>query len=163
MGDKRYILIFMGGFITLAPFFSFILIKADPRPARHLCRNSKAAMKYTRHRPFWFSIGLLITDSLFFGLTSPANIAPTLILVGFGLLMLTAYWLSCNVQKVLALYAPWLSRQRKLSALVTGGIAALIALQSIGQLTARDSLLIPLAAVALYAYFGYGRRASTGS
>ena len=120
-------------------------------------------MKQIRYRSNLLSSGLLMTDGLFFGLTSPSSVAPALVLVGFGLLVLTTYWLFYNLQKIVALYAPWLSRQRKLSVSLTGGLASLLALQSVGQLTARDVLIIPLAEVALYAYFGYGKRATAGS
>lgn len=120
-------------------------------------------MKHIRSRPFWLSIGLIISDGLFFGLTNPVKVASILVIIGFALVTLTVYWLSFNVQKVLALYAPWLSRQRKLSLTITGGVASLMALQSIGQLTVRDSLLIPLAAAAVYAYLGYNRHATKDS
>ena len=124
-------------------------------------RNCKGVMKNIRSRPFWLSIGLIITDGLFFGLTNPVKVASIVVIVGFALLTLSVYWLSYNLQKILSLYAPWLSRQRNLSLTLTGGLASLLALQSIGQLTMRDSLLIPVAALAVYAYLGYGKR-STG-
>ena len=115
-------------------------------------------MKYIPRRPLWLTIGLAVTDGLFFGLTNPANVASILLIVGFVLFVMTVFWLIYNLQKLLAVYAPWLGRQTKLSLAMTAGIAALLALQSIGQLTARDSLLIPLTALALYAYFGYSQR-----
>ena len=118
-------------------------------------------MNNIRRRSFWLSLGLIVTDGLFFGLTNPVKVASILLIVGFALLMVTVYWLFYNLQKILGLYAPWLSRQRKLSLSLSGGMGALLALQSVGQLTIRDSLLIPLAALALYAYFGYNKHAAS--
>lgn len=128
-----------------------------------LSRNNKGAMKNIRSRPFWLSIGLIISDSLFFGLTNPVRVASIMLMVGFLLLMLTAYWLLYNVQKVLAVYAPWLRQQRKIVVVATCGLATIVALQSIGQLTARDGLLIPLALSAVYFYAGLNRRSANKS
>lgn len=115
-------------------------------------------MKNIRSRPFLLTSGLIIIDSLFFGLTNPASVASLMLIVGFLLLMLTTYGLVYNFQKILAVYSPWLGRQRKLSVALTAGLGLIIALQSIGQLSARDGLLIPLAVVALYGYFSLSKR-----
>lgn len=120
-------------------------------------------MKHNRYTSIGLPMALIITDGLFYGLTRPVYVAPGLVLIGFCLLVLTAYSLINNMQKLLAVYAPWLSRQKKLSFFLTAGTTTLIALQSIGQLTVRDSVLIPLVAVVVYAYFGYSKRAITSS
>ena len=120
-------------------------------------------MKIIRSRPFWILISLIISDGLFFGLTNPTNVPSFMVIVGFLLLLLTMYGLLYNFQKLLAVYAPWLSRQRNLVSTLTAGLGLVIALQSIGQLTVRDGLLIPLAAIALYGYFSLSKRTLTNT
>ncbi|MDL2341460.1 MAG: hypothetical protein QFB87_00035 [Patescibacteria group bacterium] len=118
-------------------------------------------MKNIRSRPFWLTIGLIITDALFFGLTNPVKVASILLIAGFALVLLTMYWLLYNLQRLSALYVPWLAGQKQLSLTVVIGLGVLLALQSVGQLTSRDSLLITLAASVLYAYSVYGKRSAS--
>ncbi|MBC7707824.1 hypothetical protein H7Y63_01215 [Polaromonas sp.] len=117
-------------------------------------------MNNIRSRSFWLTVGLIITDALFFGLTNPVRVASILLIAGFALILLTVYWLLYNLQRLAAVYAPWLAEQKRLSLMIAGGIGVVLALQSIGQLTSRDAFLIPLAAVALYAYSEYGKKTS---
>lgn len=118
-------------------------------------------MNNIRSRPFLITVGLIIIDIAFFGLTNPKNVAPILLMVGFGLVMLTIYWLFLNMQKLIAIYIPWLKAQKYFSLSLALSCGAVMALQSIGQLTARDSLLIFLAVLVVYAYTSYGRKSSS--
>ena len=118
-------------------------------------------MQSIRSRPFWLSIGLLITDGLYFGLTNPVKVASIMLIIGFGLVVLSFYWLFYNLQKFLAVYAPWLGGQKYLCLTATAAVGTILALQSVGQLTARDALLIPLAAAVLYAYLTYGKKSAS--
>ena len=115
-------------------------------------------MKKMRSRSFWLSIGLIITDIAFFGLTNPVKVASILLIAGFGLLVVTMYWLLLNIQKIAGLYMPWLLRQKNLSLSISLLVGLLLALQSIGQLTVRDMLLVPAAGLVLYAYLAYGKK-----
>lgn len=115
-------------------------------------------MKHMRSRPFWFGLGLFITDALFFGLTNPVRVASIFLMVGFALVLLTVYWLVFNFQKIAGFYMPWLTTQKYLSLTVVACVGILLALQSIGQLTPRDTLLIPFAAFVVYAYASYGKK-----
>ena len=110
---------------------------------------------------FWLSSSLIIADGLFFGLTNPVRVASILIIVGFALLLLSFYWVFYSLQKLIALYVPWLSRQKYLSLSAVVGAGAIVALQSVGQISARDFLLIPLAVVVLYAYTSYGKNSAS--
>lgn len=120
-------------------------------------------MEYMRSRAGWFGVGLFITDALFFGLTNPVRVASIFLMVGFALVLVSLYWLVFNFQKIAAFYMPWLSTQKYLTLSVVLCLGTLLALQSIGQLTPRDAGLIPLAAVAIYAYLTYGRNNRTAS
>lgn len=115
-------------------------------------------MNYTRGRPSLFSLGLIIIDGLFFGLTNPNNIASVLLIVGFALVSLTLYWLLYNLQKVASLYVPWVTSQKYLSLSAALVVALLLALQSVGQLTPRDALLVTIASTILYAYLSYSQK-----
>ena len=115
-------------------------------------------MNYTRGRPSLFSLGLIIIDGLFFGLTNPNNIASVLLIVGFALILLTLCWLLYNLQKVASLYIPWVASQKYLSLSAALVVALLLALQSVGQLTPRDALLVTIASIILYAYLGYSQK-----
>lgn len=117
-------------------------------------------MSYVRSRPVWLGIGLIITNGLFFGLTNPNRVPSIFLMVGFALILMTLYWLVYNLQKMTAFYIPWLSRQKYLTVSIVVCLGMLLALQSIGQLTTRDTLLVPLATLVIYAYTSYGRKST---
>ena len=115
-------------------------------------------MKQLFKRQFWPLIGLFMADGLFFGLTNPATIASFWLIIGFGLLALTLY----HIWKGLLWAASWYGlptrrHAKRLAKLLSGLTVGLLALQSIGELTLRDVLvLLPLASL-LYVYLSYGR------
>lgn len=116
-------------------------------------------MKQTlRRSQFWHITGLLILDSLFFGLTDPAEVPSFALIVGFFLFAATLYQLIKGLFKLGSWYGlSFAAHQRRFAKILTGVIAGLVALQSIGQLSQRDILvLIPLAMLA-YMYMTYGR------
>lgn len=115
-------------------------------------------MDTLRSRPFWLTVALFITDGLFFSMTNPIKVASILLIVGFALLLVTAYWLLYKVQRLAGVYVPRLRARRRLSLAITAVLGLLLALQSVGQLTTRDSLLIIIAALVLYSYTTYGKQ-----
>jgi len=116
-------------------------------------------MKSHRTRRFIRLGALFVADTLFFGLIDPTKAYALVIIVGFGLLVLTIYMI---VDLLLALLErvvmfPVMTRHR-LHTSITMLVALLIAMQSIGQLTTKDLFaIVPLTLVAAF-YLSYQRK-----
>ena len=104
-------------------------------------------------------LGVLVVDGLFFSLVNPLSAHALIIVLGFGLLVLTIY-LSIDLllglaQRVVAFSAGLRRRLLDASTMLAG---LLLAMQSIGQLALRDLLVImPLVAVLAF-YVSYQRK-----
>jgi len=115
-------------------------------------------MKLLRHTRFWQGLGLLVADGIFFTLTNSSRVVSSLLMLGFLLLVISLYYLYSWLLAAAQLYGlPFSSHRRRLTLFVTGVSACLLALQSIGELSARDGLVLLPLAVVLYIYLGYGR------
>lgn len=78
-----------------------------------------------------------------------------MIMVGFGLLVVTIYYLVYGLVSLAGLYGLRAKRKQRLSLALTGVLGILIALQSVGELGGRDILvLLPLAMLG-YLYSSY--------
>lgn len=85
--------------------------------------------------------------------------APYLI-IGFALLSLTLYFAINGLFKLLRLYGlPIGAKSRRTSLGVTGLVAGLAALKSVGQLTSRDLMVLLPLALLVYLYVSYNRSA----
>lgn len=103
-------------------------------------------------------IGLLALDGAFFTLTNPNQVDSLVLIVGFLLLSLTSYLLVSRLCVVSQLYGLPLAKQSHRVALFgTGVIAGLLALQSIGELTLRDLLVVVPLGIVMYLYLSYGK------
>lgn len=102
--------------------------------------------------------GLIAIDILFFGFTNPTNVASWLLIVGFGLVVATLYVSLRLALSIGGVYNPWFQRQRRPVAYLTGVLAAMLALQSIGQLSLRDSVVLLVLSAVLAVYYGYSRK-----
>jgi hypothetical protein len=103
-------------------------------------------------------IVLLIADYEFFSLTNPNNVPSFVLVLGFLLLLMTLYLVVRVVVTLLCFYVGALRRtRRRLTGFTTGLLGVLLALQSIGQLTTRDAVVIVPIAIVLYVYFTYAR------
>ncbi|MDB5164837.1 MAG: hypothetical protein JWL89_463 [Candidatus Saccharibacteria bacterium] len=120
----------------------------------------KQALKQSRT---WLLISMLAVDGLFFCLTDPDKVPSLFLMVGFLLCAATMYVLLRVIIATSAWYGLPLHRQgRRLAAVLTGTISALVALQSIGALGGRDVVvLLPLTLLA-YLYVSYGRNTQSG-
>jgi hypothetical protein len=113
--------------------------------------------KLLRHAHFWQGLTLLIADGLFFGMTDSRRVISSGLMLGFGLLVLSLYYLSLGLLAFIQLYGLSFGRHRhRLALFMTVGAAGLLALQSIGQLSLKDILVLGLLAAILYTYLGYG-------
>ncbi len=104
-------------------------------------------------------LALIAADLSVFGATSPQNASSIVLFIGFLLLAATFYVLLLGALRLVAWYGISPGRYRKRFIRLTAGVfSGLVALQSIGELSSRDVLvLLPLALIA-YIYLSYGRR-----
>lgn len=116
-------------------------------------------MKYLRNKKLQAGGLILLADLLFFGLINPKNAASPLLFVGFLLLAASSafFWYAVLwVSRVLV------GRPKRLSRRLTIGLTVasviLIALQSIGQLTVRDGIVIAALLGIFWFYGSYYRR-----
>jgi hypothetical protein len=101
---------------------------------------------------------LLVADGLFFSLTNPNAVPSGVLIVGFILVALSLYVLLRLILTALDFYGLPVNQHSKRIALVLGLSGSLaIALQSLGELTARDILVLSLLSAIAYVYVSYGR------
>jgi hypothetical protein len=114
--------------------------------------------KHLKRRQTGYVLLLVLADLLFFSFTNPSSVASFVLIIGFLLLIATLYWLVRLAVTGICFYIPALRHTRgRLTIFITGIIGALLALQSIGQLTTRDAIVIVPIALVLYVYFMYAR------
>jgi hypothetical protein len=103
-------------------------------------------------------LGLFSVDLLFFSLTDPLQVPSVLLIVAFLLFAVTFYQVMRQLFRLAHTYGvPVGAKATRLARIITGVIGVLIALQSMGQLSARDIwVLIPLALLT-YLYVSYGQ------
>ena len=106
----------------------------------------------------WTGIGLLVTDSLFFGLSDPSKVSAYALIAAVLLLAATVYWTIGGILAILQWYGLTVGRhRRRLSMSLTCLVAGLAALQSVSQLSLHDVMvLVPLSLLA-YLYLSYNR------
>jgi hypothetical protein len=99
---------------------------------------------------------LVIAAGLFFGLSDPSNVPSFALITGFVLLVVVLYQVTYGLLTVVSWYGllPAKAPRRRLAVAVTGLVGCVLALQSSGQLSNRDILvLIPLVlGIYLYTY-----------
>ncbi len=106
---------------------------------------------------FWRISGLLVADALVFGATNPNDTLSFMLIVGYILLCITLYYLFDGILSLSRLYGIPLKHKKRFlrtAILVVGG---LVALQSIGQLSSRDILVLAPLTTLLYLYIAYSR------
>lgn len=124
-------------------------------------------MKLTKliaHARFRLIMLLLATDVVVFGLTDPQEVPSIMLAGGFLLLAATLYQIILGLLQAADWYGlPGGAHRKRQARTLTGLIAGLVALQSIGELGPRDVLvLLPLAFIA-YLYVSYGKDAGKAS
>ncbi len=104
-----------------------------------------------------FAGGLLLADSLFFDLTNPNSLPSWALIIGFALVSASFYALLLLVLWIAKFYGVTTGVSGKRIARLlglSGGIA--IALQSLGELSLRDVVVLLLLTAIAYAYTSYG-------
>lgn len=120
---------------------------------KHALRHNRSAQA---------ALALLLADCFVFCLVDPRQASSPWLIVGYILLGMTAFGLCHMIAEGLGYYGGTIQRiGRRLLRYMAVAAVAVVGLQSIGALSARDLLaLVPLMVLA-YWYFGYGHRMAT--
>ena len=114
-------------------------------------------MKHASHPRRWLIAGIVVADAVLFGTTNPHSAPSWLLVAGFLLLSLNFYLVLLGLLRLAGWYGLPVGRHSRFARTAVGVFSGLVALQSIGELSPRDILvLLPLAAIA-YFYSSYGR------
>ena len=117
----------------------------------------RSLTQLTRRLHFWRVGGLLAADILLFGTTDPRDTVSFMLVVGFVLLSVTLYYLLDGLLALTKLYGlPVRHRKRALRAMALTA-SGLLALQSIGQLSVRDVVILAPLTVLMYFYIAYSK------
>lgn len=151
-GNKRHNSLFIyGGFVALAPYYDYM----------HTLHTLR---RFTSRPLALYGLPLLVTDAAFFGFTNPNKLPTGLLIVGFILLGFTLYLALRSVIAGLALYGIRTgSHNRRLAVMISLAIIIMVALQSIGELTLRDVVVLLLLNVIIYGYISYGQTKTKNS
>lgn len=99
--------------------------------------------------------GLLAADALLFGTTDPNSTVSFMLIVGFIMMSVTVYYLLKGLLSLGRLYGLRVKKEIKLLRTMTALISGLLALQSIGQLSSRDILVLMPLTLLMYLYVAY--------
>ncbi len=100
-------------------------------------------------------IVILVLDILVFGGSDAKTIPSFVLIMGYLLLLATIYHLFYGLLSAAQVYGVKFKRQKPLALYLTGVVGILVALQSIGELSRRDVVvLLPLIAIG-YLYSSY--------
>lgn len=122
-------------------------------------------LKVTHHTHFWYALGVVVADIIFFSSINASNIAPFLLIIGFVLLLITTYLVVYALLTIARLYGFPVRYKQRLALYLSGVLGLVIALQSIGELSSRDVLvLVPLATLGyMYAVYTTARKRNLDS
>ena len=106
-------------------------------------------------------LALLAADCFYFSLTSPVHGHSIEIVIGGVLLIMSIYagcWVIVHLLSLAVFWAP--GKERRMSMVLTGPLAYVAFMQSIGQLNMRDIIaVVPVVGVAyFYIVYGYSNR-----
>jgi hypothetical protein len=109
------------------------------------------------HRKLLIYIGIPIADVLFFGLTNPGSLNPALLLMSFVLLTFSFYVIASSIIWLLKKAGLGVVNRRRLAIYIAIFGMIIVALQSIGQFSWRDVVVLVPFALISYFYIGYLR------
>lgn len=105
----------------------------------------------------WYGLGLLALDGIVFGMTNAGRVASFMMIIGFGLLLMTLYALIYGLVHLIGIYGLNLKRKRRVAVYGSLLVGGLLALQSINELSRRDIMVwLPLIVIG-YLYSNYLR------
>lgn len=113
--------------------------------AKRLLRNYQVQMV----------VAILIVDGLFFSFTKPVTASSLVLIAGFALLVVTAYLMLRLFFALVGALVPAIARQKHLVLFITAIFGVMAALQSLGQLSIRDFIVVLIFASFIYLYGSY--------
>ncbi|HEX4773918.1 MAG TPA: hypothetical protein VH234_00145 [Candidatus Saccharimonadales bacterium] len=116
----------------------------------------KLIFRVLARRHTWQLIIILVLDGLIFGASNSRSVPSFLLMIGFLLLLATFYQLFYGLLSLVRLYGLKFKRPNRLALYFTGTVGLLVALQSIGELSLRDVVVLLLLAGLGYLYSAYG-------
>lgn len=118
----------------------------------------------SHHSRILGATALLVADALFFSATNASNVTSVALIVGFLLAMATCYLVVYQLLRLSALYGLQLGRhRRRVASSITGVIAVVVALVTVGQFTVRDLIVITPLIIIGATYISISRRKAAGS
>ena len=112
---------------------------------------------------FWRIGGLFAADALLFGVTDPKETQSFMLIVGFLLMAATLYYLLDGILMLTRLYGLPLRHRKRVLRAATLLLCGLLALQSIGQLSLRDVLIVGPLTMLMYFYIAYSKSSKAGA
>ena len=114
-------------------------------------------MNQLKQKRLWLAAVILLADVMLFAGTDATKVPSFVVFVGFLLLVATLYVLIYGLLGLSRVYGLPLKHKQQLSVYLTAVVGSLVALQSIGELSGRDVLvLLPLSIIG-YVYSAYAR------
>ena len=113
------------------------------------------AKQLLRNYQFQMVVAVLIADGFFFSFTKPSTASSQLLIAGFGLLIITTYFITRLIIALLGLVVPVIAKQKYLEVVVSAIFGVIVALQSLGQLSLRDFIVVVVFAGFIYLYGSY--------
>jgi hypothetical protein len=110
-----------------------------------------------RRLHFWRISGLLLADALVFGATNPNDTLSFMLIIGYILLCITLYYLFDGILSLSRLYGIPLKHKKRFLRTAILVVSGVVALQSIGQLSSRDIMVLAPLTTLLYLYIAYSR------
>ena len=151
IGGKRLIVFNSSGFVATAlrNFTRCFIMYLEQRFIMKIKIHNKLLT--------WQILAIIIIDGLFFGYVNPNKVNSLFLIVGFVLIAITLYLL----MKLFLIFFVKLGfkvrNRRKIALFVSLLLSLLLSLQSIGQLTIRDVVIIVPISTLLYIYAAYIR------
>jgi hypothetical protein len=112
-------------------------------------------LTYLTSKRIWAITSLIVLDVLFFCFSNPNKVNSSLLIIGLTLLGVTIFALLDILFYALSRSGLNIKHRRKLALFLAIVFYVLIALQSIGQLTARDVIVLVPLGLLFYIYLTY--------
>ncbi len=100
-------------------------------------------------------IALLLIDAILFGSTGVASVSSPILIIGFVLLIATIFYFTRIILGVIGFYGVKIKRPRYLALCISGVMGSLLALQSVGELNAREIIVLLMLGGLTYLYSSY--------
>ena len=114
-------------------------------------------IKYIKNRLLQEAIVLFVLDVAFFGNINTNKVAQFVLIIGFVLLVSSLYVAIYGAISLIKLYGVPVRRKKRLSIYAAAFFGLIIALQSMGELSPKDVIVVCMMAVVGYCYINYAK------